>query len=310
MNTKRPNSEEQLGLPNIQLIESSEQAFGDAFLRATRILYRHFERIKSAIAVIKDFTKEPFNLAIVGLFSKMCRHYYSCVLLEINHDRIGSQFLIEHLCEAAITLTYLLEEVDESLFSEYIFASAYQTRYLLIEVEEQLHNFPNHPDLLILKDKLETCIAQQQEYAAERPLIANSEPYLWGPQEANTTANRAVVIGLNFLTNPARKIALKVKPASWLELQLDYLNSLTKSSSSKAQPGINFTYLRDASHLCLHATQAFLEEVVNYQNIKLPDIEDQQQILNLLYVWFHNAHHVYQLRCCAKTQERDDPDYR
>lgn len=304
MNIKQPFSEEQLGLPNIELIESSEQAFGDAFLRASQILYRHFEQLKSSIGVNKDFQREPFNLAILGLFSKMSRHYYSYVLLEIHQDWIGSQFLIEHLSEAAITLTYLLEEVDKSIFSKYIPASVQQARYLLLDIEEQLQKFPNHPDLMILKDKLETFIAEQQEYTGDRSLTTVLETHLWGPQEADAIANRGAIVGLNFLTNPARRISLKVKPASWLDLQLSYLNFFAKGSRPKLQSGINFTYLRDASHLCLHATQAFLEEVLTYQDINFFDIEVEQQILNMLYEWFHKAHKVYQLHC-AKIQNRD-----
>lgn len=304
MNKKQPFSEEQLGLPNIELIESSEQAFSDAFLKATQILYRHFEQLKSSIGLDKEFTREPFNLAILGLFSKMSRHYYSYVLLEIHQDWIGSQFLIEHLSEAAITLTYLLEEVDQSIFSKYIPASVQQARYLLLDTEEQLQKFPNHPDLMTLKDKLETLIAEQQEDTGDRSLTTILETHLWGPQEADTIAKRGTVVGLNFLSNPARRIALKVKPASWLDLQLSYLNFFAKSSRSKVQSGINFTYLRDASHLCLHATQAFLDEVLSYQGINIPDVESEQQLLNVLYEWFHKAHKAYQMHC-ARIQNRD-----
>lgn len=292
MNTNLPLSPEQLGLPNIDLLESSEQSFSDAFLRTAQILCKYFEQIQLDIGIIQDFTREPFNLAILGLFSKMCRHYYSYVFLEIHQDQIGSQFLIEQLYEAAITLTYLLEEVDEFLFSEYISASVHQARYLLIDIEEQLQKFPNHPDLLILKEQVETFVTKQ-EHAVESPLTAYSQTDLWGTQTADTTAKRAAVIGLNFLTNPARQIALKVMPASWLELQRSYLNSA--NSLTPAKPGINFTELRDAAHLCLHATQSFLEEVVNHQDVNFLDIDSQQQILNVLYEWFHNAHNVYQL---------------
>ena len=304
MSTYLPLNSYQLCLPSIDLSESSEQAFGDAFLRAAQILHQHLEQIESAIGVIKDFTSDPFNMAILGLFSKMSSHYYSYVFLEIHHDRIGSKFLLENLCEAAITLMYLLEEVDKSLFSEYISDSVHKARCLLIDVEQQLQKFPNHPDLCILRDKLETFITKEQEHAAKRPLTADSEAYLWGPQEADTTAKRGAVIGLNFLTDPARQLALRVMPASWLDIQLSYLNSFEKSSHTQAQPGINFTNLRDAAHLCLHATQTFLQEVVNHQNVKAADIESQQQILNVLYEWFYNAHDVYQLHYSATIQER------
>ena len=294
MKKKLPFNSDQLCLPNIDLI-NSEQAFSDAFLKAAQILYQYFEQIKSAIENIKDFMREPFNFAIVGLFSKMCQNYYSYVLIEIHHDQIGSQFLLENLSEAAITLTYFLEELDNSLFSEYISASVHQARCLLIDVEEELQKFPNHPDLLILRDQLELFITKQQEHVVD-PLIVDSEVYLWGPREADTTAKRGAVIGLNFLTNPARQIALKVMPASWLELQLSYSKTFAKSSRSNAKPGINFTDLRDASHVCLHATQSLLQEVMDNLDVNsFPDIARQQQVLNVLYEWFYKAHHVYQL---------------
>ncbi len=91
MSTNLPLSQAQLYLPNIQSIQTSEQAFGDAFLIAAQILVRHLEQIKAAIEVIKDFTTDPFNLASLGLFSKMYRNYYSYVLLEIHHDRNRSR---------------------------------------------------------------------------------------------------------------------------------------------------------------------------------------------------------------------------
>ena len=300
MNTYLPLTSYQLCLPSVDLSDS-EQAFGDAFLRAAQILHQHLEQIESAIGIIKDFTKEPFNMAILGLYSKMSSHYYSYVFLEIHHDRIGSKFLLENLSEAAITLIYLLEEVDKSLFSEYISASVQQAHYLLTDVEKQLQKFPTHPDLCILRDKLEAFISNEQ-HTAKHSLTTDSE-YLWGPHEADTTAKRGAVIGLNLLSDPARQLALKVMPASWLDIQLSYLNSLDKNPT-KAQPSINFTCLRDAAHLCLHATQTFLEEVSHHQDFKSADIERQQQILNVLYEWFYNAHDVYQLHICNNSRER------
>jgi len=86
----------QLSLPTIDLNESSEQAFADAF-KAAQILHQHLEQIESTIGSIKEFTRDPFNMAILGLFS-MNSHYHSYVFLEIHHDWIGSRFLIENLC--------------------------------------------------------------------------------------------------------------------------------------------------------------------------------------------------------------------
>ena len=94
------------------------------------------------------------------------------------------------------------------------------------------------------------------------------------------------------MTNPARQIALRVMPASWLELQLSYLNSFADSFRIQEQTGMNFTSMRNAAHLCLHTAQTFTEEVVNRQHIKSLNIERQQQTFNALYEWFYNAHNA------------------
>lgn len=296
MNTNLRLIQPQLCLPNINLIEFSEQSFGNAFLKAARILCQQLEQIELIVGTTQDFTEKNFNLAILGLFSKMRRIYYSYILLKVHEEEeIGSQFLLEHLVEAAVTLTYLLEEAGEYVIPEYISASFYLAQSLSVDVKKQLQRFPNHVDLLILKDELEAFIAQQQEHDADPELSTDSEAYLWQPQEVATTFERGAVIGLNFLTNPARQIALRIMPASWLDLQLNYLNSFTTSSRTKVNPDRNFTCMRDATHLCLHATQSFLEEAIEHQNIDYPGIKHQQEILNLLYEWFYSAHHIYQL---------------
>lgn len=283
-------SQDQFCLPNIELIET-EQAFADAFLTAAQVLHQQLEQIKSTVKVPESFPKKHFDLAILGLFSKMNRHYYSYILLEFHHDQIGSQFLIEHLREAAITLIYLLEEVDKSYFPKYVSASVHQASYLLSAVEEQLQEFPNQPDLLSLKDELDNFIIKHQNYAV-RPLTVCST-YLWGAPQSDATDKRSI-IGLNFLTNPARQIALRVMPASWLETQLSYSNN----SGTQGQTGINFTNLRNAAHLCLHAAQIFLEEINNHQGANFSDLRRQQQSLNVLYEWFYKAHYmVSELHC-------------
>lgn len=278
-----PLSQEQFCLPNVELIESSEQAFADAFLKAAQVLYQQLEGIKSAREITNNLSKEPFNLATLGLFSKMSCHYYSYNLLEIHHDHIGSEFLIAHLREAAITLIYLLEEVDKSYLSNYISASVHQASYLLSNVEEQLEEFPNHSDLLGLKDELDSFITKYPDYV--RPTTDSA--YFYNLPEADIIA-KCNVVGLNFLSNPARQIAASVTPASWLELQLSYSNNSGNQGRSK----INFTNLRNAAHLCLHATQVFLEEVNNHQDSSFTNFKPQQQSLNLLYEWFYKAHYM------------------
>lgn len=299
MSRNQPFSQEEIGLPDVDLIDSSEQAFGKAFLSAAQVLYQDLEGIKSAVASVRDFTQEPFNLAILGLFTKMCKHYYSHALLEIHGDTTGSQLLVEHLSEAAVTLVYLVEE-DSYFFSDYVVASAHQAHHLLVEVEELEQD--RHPELVLLKDKLEICTKQQQ--GIEQSLTTRAETYSWGSQVANTTAKRGAVVGLNLLYNPARQIALKAMPASWLDIQLNYVNSFNKSRI-KDKSNINFTCLRDAAYLCLHATQVFLEEVNNHQKANFLEMKYQQHLLNVLYEWFHKAHHVYQIHSSTISEKQD-----
>jgi len=292
--TKLTFNQAQLCLPNINHIESSPQAFSNAFLEAAQTLHQQMEQIEIIIGEVEDFTKKPFNLTILSLFSKICRHYYSYVFLEIHHDFIGSQLLMEQLCEAAITLIYLLEEGDESLFSQYTSASVQQARSLLDKVTEQLQQFPCHSELLELKPQLEIFISRYNKHTAKYRQSPNSAVYLWGPQTADDTSKRAAVIGLDFMINPARKVALSVTSASWLELQLS-------SSHGLNPPKINFTSLRDAAYLCLHATRTLLEEVSDDQKAHSVGIESQQQLFNLLYEWFYNAHAAYERQCGASS---------
>lgn len=297
MKQNLPLSSKQLNLPNIHFIEKSELAFIDAFFCAARVLHQQMETVQSSIGIVKDFSQEPFNLAILGLFSKMSRCYYSYVLLEVHHDRNGSQLLLEHLCESAITLIYLLEKGDRPLFWSYISASISQAYLVLNELEAQLQQFPNHPELLILRKQLKTFITTNQQLTSELPLTDTSTASLWGLEEANTTIKRGIILGLNFLANPARQVALKVTPGSWLDLQLNYLNSFTEISPTKERSHPNLMYLRDTSHLCMLASQALLEEVDGDGKIQLLETKRQQQLLNTLYEWFHNAYNAYRNSC-------------
>jgi len=279
----------QFYLPDLKLIEHSEEGFSDAFLIAAELLLQYCKQIQAVIGRNKFFTSEPFNSDILRLFGKMFRHYYSYVLLETSRNQAGSQLLIEQFSEAAITLAYLLESGEADLYSNYISASVDQARHLLVAVKYQLHEFPDQPELLRLKVQLETILTNQQEHIAKGPFSTiPPEAYLWGSQSANTTDKRGEILGLNFLTNPARQIALKVIPASWLELQLNYLHDFVQSR-------IDFKNLRDASYLCLHITQIFLEEVIDCQGFVLTELEPYEHLPNRLFQWFYEAYNAYQL---------------
>lgn len=300
MNTKLPSDQVQFCLPNLDSLESSEQAFANAFLRTAQILHQCLEQIKSVASAIADFTNKPFNLTILGLFGKMSSHYYSYVLLEIYHqDRTGSNFLSEQLAEAAITLTYLLEEADNSLFSAYISDSIAQAKRLLGDVTNALQQSPTNSDLLQLKAKLEAFVATHQEYGATPTYLSLTDVACITHSES-LTAKRAQALGFKFIINPARTIALQVEPASWLDLHLNHSPLVTNSSSERE---INFTQLRDASHLCLHAARTFLDEIEENHYFTTANFESQQR-LNMLYEWFYNAHQLYS--SAKKSTEGND----
>ncbi|MES1021686.1 hypothetical protein ABN584_02130 [Gloeocapsa sp. BRSZ] len=293
MNTKLPSNQVQFYLPNLDSLESSEQAFADAFLRTAQTLHQYLEQIKSAVKAIQEFADEPFNSAILGLYTKMCSHYYSYVLLEIyQQDQVGINFLVEQLCDATITLMYLLEEADPALFYEYISTSIEQACSLLVNINEELKESPKPLELIKLKEKLEAFIATHKEYPTR--YSSSSKPKIkWGSPEADTTSKRADVLGFNFICSPARQFSLRVVPASWLDLQLNYSYS-SHSHPSSSELSINFTRLRDTAHLCLHATQAFLDEIAYNYNLSSTGLALHQNRLTSLYEWFHNAHKMYQ----------------
>ncbi len=304
--TSLPLSLNEMSLPDISSIRKSQQACGESFLRVGYILSQYLKHIESAVAALDDFKDDPFNWVALGLFSKLRCHYYSFVLLEVHRDQIGSQFLMEHLCETAITLTYLLEEADEEVFSEYIAASARQAHHILAKVDDKLQ-VSQHQGLLKLREKLESCIAQQQGQPTALATQSRAEAYSWGLPEVDTTTKRGATTGLGFLADPVRPLALSVVPASWLDLQINYSGSISGNAQANTESSPNFTSLRDTAHLCLHATRAFLEEVTNnYQRANL-DIESLSNGLDILFEWFHSAHHAYRIYLAGPPEKLNFP---
>jgi hypothetical protein len=278
-------------LPLIDLLDKTELAFSHAFLQAAHTLHSYLQEIHSSVALIVDSDTEPYTIAIISLFAKLIRSYYSYVLLEIHRDRVSSQFLIEELYDAAVTLTYLLETSDPETFADYVAASVRQARTLLQEIETQLLHFPNKLELLVLRDRLKSFIAEQKQPASQRQLT-NLAADMWGMETANTTAKRAAFLGLDFLSNSARQIAQKIVPASWLDVKLNYSNSATNSSQRSNSQKIDFQQLRDASHLCLHATRALLVASAHLDADRA-EIQLRQQDLHSMFEWFYQAYQAY-----------------
>jgi hypothetical protein len=281
--------DQKLVLPLIDLLDRTELAFSHAFLQAAHTLHSYLQEIQSSLPLFIESDTEPYTIATISLFAKLIRSYYSYVLLEIHRDRVGSQFLIQELYDTAVTLTYLLETADREVFSDYVAASIRQARTLLQEVETQLFHAPKKLELLVLRDRLKGFIAEQKQLTSQ---LANLAADVWGNESANTTAQRAALLGLDFLSNPARQIVQKITPASWLDVKLNYGNSTADGLQISDSQRIDFQQLRDASHLCLHATRTLLAEVAPL-DANRAEIEQQQQDLNRFFEWFYQAYQAY-----------------
>jgi len=293
-------------LPLIDLLDKTELAFSHAFLQAAHTLHSYLQEIQSVALIIGSDT-EPYTVATMSLFAKMIRSYYSYVLLEIHHDRVGSQFLIEELCATAVTLTYLLETADREIFADYVAASVRQARTLLQEVETQLLHAPNKLELLVLRDRLKAFIAEQK-HSTSRHQLANLAADMWGMETANTTAQRAALLGLDFLSNPARQIAQKIAPASWLDVKLNHGNYATNGLQVTNSQKIDFQQLRDASHLCLHATRTLLVTVSQSLDANQAEIQKRQQDLNRFFEWFYQAYQAYSSGSDASLKSNKNGD--
>jgi hypothetical protein len=289
-----------LSLPNLNVLEISPPALSDAFRRAGKILHHQLEQLHTATAAFADFRPAPWNWVLLSLLAQVNSNYHAYIYLELHHDRTGSQLLLERLQEAAITLIYLLEEADTTLLFEYLAASVPPARELLQQVTAQLQQLPQQPELLRLKAQLETFIEQYEALTVAERQTAPAPSSNWGPPGAQTTSQRAVRLGLHFLINPTRQLALTVRPASGLELQLQSVLNASDRDQWLTASEMNFTELRDAAHLCLHVAQTWLTEVGSYLEISVTAIERQQRWLTQLYEWFYQAHAISQLQWSQK----------
>ena len=86
-----------------------------------------------------------------------------------------------------------------------------------------------------------------------------------------------------------------------LDLKLNYLNTAIDNGQAIAKPTPDFKRLRDTSHLCLHATQAFLEETVGEEETKDLDLKSLSSNLSRVFEWFHHAYNASQRQ--DSTQE-------
>jgi hypothetical protein len=259
-----------LGLPHIELIESSDVAFSRAFLEAAHVLCQSFGQLNLLLIHKEDFANKLLYKIAMGLFTKFQRHYYSYILLETEHDFLGSQFLLEQIYKSATTLIYVLEEADEALLTAYVNQANCQADRLLQKIEQQLQSFPEHRGLSTLQEKLET-IRTQNSTSFSGPM---SEPAI-------------LLEGLDFFDNPTRSILLDVVPAAWLDIQLNYDPQTIPPART------SFTLLRDVGHLCLHASQSLMEEAVHCDPLLAPKVRSLNNQFTETFIWLHEAHNAY-----------------
>jgi hypothetical protein len=276
-----------LYLSDVEGLERSEQAFNDAFLSASQFLLHYLKLIESAAMRSSSFLSEVWAVTAIGLFRKLQNHYRSAILLEIHHDQVGSQFLLEQLRKGAVTLAYLLEEEDEELFVEYAAASMQQAFSLLEQTEEQIQQFPEQESLLNLRDRLEQLISKQKDYPVDLKKFNR-----WGPEQANTTTKREAILKLKLLNDPARLLVAQVIPASWLDVHLHYADLYL--SKVRPEAYTNFTNISNAAYLCLHVAQILLGQIVHNS---AADHTYLQEDLSTLFLW-HNAAH----KACSDWQ--------
>lgn len=283
------NSEEKITLPQIHTLDKTELNFSRAFFQTAQTLYSYLQDIQLLSASIFNISTEPYTIAIVSLFSKMIQSYYSYILLEIHRERVGSQVLIEHLYSAAIALVYLLENSEREIFEKYVSESIYQANILVERIETQLQSVSPNLELALLCEWLKTFMSKS-ELLATNCQLPNLTADLWHLETFDMTNQRAASMGLDFLSNPARQMVHKITPGSWLDVRINYFNAIRSRQSELKK--IDFQQLRDASHLCLHATKVFLEEVDCCADNKA-EVQRKQQSLSRFFEWFYQAHQVY-----------------
>jgi len=243
--------------PSIEQFEQAILLGAGALADQLRLLH---ERLKSHECFMQTLT---YDLAL-GLLNNFQIHYYSYTLLSVHRDSLGSDFALEQMRRSALLMVYLLEAENDSVGRQYVETSLARAQVLLKTITEALKNGPEHPGLIRLKLQVERLIA-------ENPISSGSCP-LEVPVKVG---------GLDFLNDPVRPLLLDLEPASWLALNL------------QPQDGINFTELRDAAHLCLHASRILLEQAEDFEAITTQEADLINQNFNTLYLWFHQVHQAY-----------------
>lgn len=258
-----------LALPQLQTVAPTRRNFRRAFLKSAQILEKQLERIAVALAADQAFGVEPLGLFAIRSFTRLQRHYYSHALLEMSGDTQGSRYLLEQLFEIGVTLIHLIEAEDDSVVADYLTDGIPEARLLLSAVEDELQRAAEHPGLRQFHRQLTDFLVR---FPGDQPSGR--------PQPGPSLVAMATQSGLGFLYDPARRLRLKVPPASWLAVQIE-----------EPPSAAHFRHLRDAAHLSLHVARALLDYAIETGTFE-SDLWHED--MGVLFEWFHEA-------CAAST---------
>ncbi|MGF1480822.1 MAG: hypothetical protein ACFB4I_15280 [Cyanophyceae cyanobacterium] len=286
-----------LKLPWVDAGRETQETLKQKYFRGSEILAEHFQAIEDKLLQGKAFLAAVDNQLMLGLFLKLSRSYRSLLLLLDSNDQRTIQFISEQLCEAVVMLAFLAEETIESSLYPYFTSALKQAYCLYTLLEEKRLQSPQDAKLQALKAKLQHFIERSQQQLRE---LSDTGETTAGDAEGDDNteifardalSQRAAIVGIKVLLDSSRTITSAVNPASLLDLELFYLESLT-SPVSCFDP---LKLLRDTSHACLHATTIFLDVIDRHhcQEIDL-DLRQINGDFNTFFKWFHELYILYQ----------------
>lgn len=252
-------------LPLLGTLAARESSYAAAFAVAGQTLG------SVMVALEKELMINPPELLpwASQLLSQLRQCYTSYLLLTWQHDQLGSQILLERLREIGIMVIYLLEAPAEEVLADYVYDALQQSHYLQKLITQQLKDYPEHHSLLRLQEQLIIFQTQFMPLTSDQSMTGTLNQY-------------ASELGFAALTNPARELRLTVRPGSALDMHLQQTTNLTTA--------INFTEIREVSHLCLYAAQLLLEVGFDSETDLFQLLTTE---LNQLFVWFYEAHQAY-----------------
>lgn len=223
---------------------------------ACHSLNKCLETVEVAALDCLELLDNSVDEVVFSLFSKLRSHYFSFIVVTVYRDEIGSLFLINQIYKTLNILIYLLEDKDKDRFYQYMKTSVVQMERLLNSTTFFLDNSSGHPGLLKLKNKLEFYLNRASLNRVEFSISSAEEI---GVDSLNVINNHRVTQrSLRFCLASSCNLLLMIHPASYLNLQLNYMND-DLEQKLKRESRINLWRIRDISHLYIYGTEIFLD---------------------------------------------------